>query len=281
MFVIFNIFVFVINIYSCKNNFPLDLVIDKPVVNYSEKVSRPLPVVLTLIAPPHDQIQAPMSFSVKKDDLMPTISPPQPAILPPPEPINDLPVLSGPIPIHSLCGNGRLDRVVNRIACPILTPSPLFVEVEGLSPCVGFVYIEQCDDANTFDNDGCSSVCMKECCGNGIVEEGEECDMGRDKGPNLPNISPPNNIPIQPGEAATANANDRFFVPYAACSDPARVVDEENCSRHCQLIICGDGIVNGLEQCDDANDRACDGCFKCALETPTVNNCCNCTAPST
>ena len=38
---------------------------------------------------------------------------------------------------------------------------------------------EQCDDGNTVDGDGCSSTCTIEaCCGDGIVEPGEECDDG-------------------------------------------------------------------------------------------------------
>ena len=38
---------------------------------------------------------------------------------------------------------------------------------------------EQCDDGNTVDGDGCSSTCQIEaCCGNGILEPGEECDDG-------------------------------------------------------------------------------------------------------
>jgi len=42
---------------------------------------------------------------------------------------------------------------------------------------------EECDDGNTIDGDGCSSTCMIEeelepVCGNGVLEQGEECDDG-------------------------------------------------------------------------------------------------------
>ncbi|MFH1412878.1 MAG: VWA domain-containing protein, partial [bacterium] len=41
---------------------------------------------------------------------------------------------------------------------------------------------EECDDSNTDDGDGCSSICQIEeappVCGNGILENGEECDDG-------------------------------------------------------------------------------------------------------
>lgn len=40
--------------------------------------------------------------------------------------------------------------------------------------------IEQCDDGNTVDGDGCSSSCVIEYCGDGIVQPllGEQCDLG-------------------------------------------------------------------------------------------------------
>lgn len=39
---------------------------------------------------------------------------------------------------------------------------------------------EECDDGNKADGDGCSSICQNETpsCGNGEVNEGEECDSG-------------------------------------------------------------------------------------------------------
>lgn len=42
---------------------------------------------------------------------------------------------------------------------------------------------EECDDGNTTGGDGCSAECRNECppapvCGNGIVEPGEDCDDG-------------------------------------------------------------------------------------------------------
>ncbi|MFH1426080.1 MAG: DUF4215 domain-containing protein [Candidatus Kerfeldbacteria bacterium] len=37
---------------------------------------------------------------------------------------------------------------------------------------------EECDDGNTNDGDGCSALCLLPECGNGIVEEGEDCDDG-------------------------------------------------------------------------------------------------------
>jgi len=37
---------------------------------------------------------------------------------------------------------------------------------------------EQCDDGNTIGGDKCSATCQIEACGNGVPDEGEECDRG-------------------------------------------------------------------------------------------------------
>ena len=37
---------------------------------------------------------------------------------------------------------------------------------------------EQCDDGNTFNNDGCSSTCQNEFCGDGVTQASEQCDDG-------------------------------------------------------------------------------------------------------
>jgi cysteine-rich repeat protein len=37
---------------------------------------------------------------------------------------------------------------------------------------------EQCDDGNNIDGDGCSAICTIEQCGNGFLDPGEQCDDG-------------------------------------------------------------------------------------------------------
>jgi cysteine-rich repeat protein len=73
---------------------------------------------------------------------------------------------------------------------------------------------EACDDGNTASNDGCTSGCIVERCGDGVIQSGigEQCDGMVGVGPN------------------------------------------QGCSATCQLInnpFCGDGMVNQMsEQCD-------------------------------
>ena len=90
---------------------------------------------------------------------------------------------------------------------------------------------EQCDDRNTVNEDGCSSICHNETppppgCVDGVVNGTEQCDGGG-------------------SETATCNIN-------------------------CTTSRCGDAIVNSHagELCDDGNTNAGDGCgATCLIET--------------
>jgi len=54
-------------------------------------------------------------------------------------------------------------------------------------------------------------------------------------------------------------------------------VDGTSYTLDLQLTACNDGVVNGLEQCDDKNDTSCVGCLKCAdtgqFWDPATNHC--------
>ncbi len=86
---------------------------------------------------------------------------------------------------------------------------------------------ELCDDGNTENNDGCLADCTEASCGDGFVNEGvEACDDG---------------------------VNDGAY---------------GGCEVGCQALaaFCGDGQVNGPEDCDDGNDDLADGCLdSCAI----------------
>jgi len=125
---------------------------------------------------------------------------------------------------------------------------------------------EECDDGNTNDGDGCDSKCKLEknrgfdcehdeptkcrlllnVCGTGYKDYGEECDDG-----NLIN-----------GDG---------------CSDHCTVEDDWYCEvkrgagqlkwSECRRIVCGDGLTDPPEQCDDGNTQDGDGCSsKCQAE---------------
>ncbi len=117
---------------------------------------------------------------------------------------------------------------------------------------------ETCDDGNTMSGDGCSSTCQIEAgyscptpgsackvgkayCGDGILQTGgEQCDDGNTK----------------PGDCCNGTCqlepNCKCVTPVPALTPPHQV-----CSS---TIICGDGVVEPGEACDDGNTMSGDGC---------------------
>lgn len=113
--------------------------------------------------------------------------------------------------------------------------------------------LETCDDGNTANGDGCSATCDLESCGNGVVDPGEDCDDGNDI-----------NLDGCPNDCTKAKCgNGVIEAPYETCDPPNTAV----CDSQCQgLPFCGDGEVEGDEQCDDGNFFGGDGCMGCQLE---------------
>lgn len=75
---------------------------------------------------------------------------------------------------------------------------------------------EECDDGDDADDDACTNACKLATCGDGIVGPGEACDDGND--------------------------------------------DEVDCTSTCALPTCGDGIVQAPEACDAGGETAeCNG----------------------
>ncbi len=106
---------------------------------------------------------------------------------------------------------------------------------------------EQCDDGNMSDNDGCTSQCRYNVCGDGLLSSDDDvelCEYAQ---------------PWDRGECrydcgqSLARCGNRRVDPGEGCDDGAdRNSDEPDnpCRRDCQPRRCGDGVVDMGEACD-------------------------------
>jgi len=104
-------------------------------------------------------------------------------------------------------------------------------------------------------------------CGNGIVEEGEECDEGA------------GNSDIQPDRCrrlcTAARCGDGTIDSAEECDD-GNTADNDGCGSTClREPGCGDGFLDAGEECDDGNDVNDDGCSStCTYEFVCGNGVC-------
>lgn len=142
---------------------------------------------------------------------------------------------------------------------------------------------EDCDDGNTLGGDGCSQRCDTERCGNGRVDEGEECDppvpgtCERTCRKILPNCGD-GELQKNEGEECddgNSTAGDGCFGCHSECGDgllqrdigeecePLYALpgscDEETCRRTAEGL-CGNGEIDEGEQCDPSDGITCIGC---------------------
>ena len=100
-------------------------------------------------------------------------------------------------------------------------------------------------------------------CGDGNVDEGEDCDDGNDAD----------------GDGCSANCTDEPRVPFCGDGDmgPGEECDDGNnadgdgCSANCTdepEPVCGDGQLDAGEECDDGNTDDDDGCSSECMDEP-------------
>lgn len=151
---------------------------------------------------------------------------------------------------------------------------------------------EDCDDRNTRNGDGCSSICLNEgsqevgaTCGNGDVAYdatigGEDCDDGNlDRGDGCDALCLNEGAPTSSSIGDAICGNGVIDTPYENC-DTGLVT--QGCSDSCLLegssalytVVgtegpseCGDSIIGTGEECDLGDDEKGDGCSSdCLLE---------------
>lgn len=112
---------------------------------------------------------------------------------------------------------------------------------------------EECDDGNNNADDGCSASCMKEAvCGNEKVELEEECDDGPNNGPNKACLA----------DCVANVCGDGDLGPEEECDLGPDNNNLGSCSAECTKSFCGDGFINLNEACDDgeSNGKVLGGC---------------------
>lgn len=111
---------------------------------------------------------------------------------------------------------------------------------------------EGCDDGNLLDGDGCDGACEVErgwrcegepsscvnLCGNGEVDDGEECDGDALSGHTCESLE-------GPGTTGELACSAQCLFDTTACIPPG----------------CGNGVIDGNEECDDGNTSNQDACL--------------------
>lgn len=146
-------------------------------------------------------------------------------------------------------------------ACPEPGKACISTQVCGDKKISG---TENCDDGNADAGDGCSDTCRTEpgwtcpfvaarCkadqCGDGILAGAETCDDGE--------------APPRGGDGCSETCTVESPGPAERDAWVCRTAGQA-----CERTTCGDGTIEGTEQCDDANNDTGDGCSPACRKEP-------------
>lgn len=116
---------------------------------------------------------------------------------------------------------------------------------------------EECDDGEANgDTKACTSACKAAACGDALVQEGvEQCDDG-----NAEN----NDACLDTCE--DASCGDGFVQEGVEACDDGNDDDADECSNACSLASCGDGVVQVGEACDDGDMIDTNACTNMCMD---------------
>ena len=92
-------------------------------------------------------------------------------------------------------------------------------------------------------------------CGDGNVDEGEDCDVGADN----------SDVGACTEGCKNAACGDGLVKAGAEACDDGNQVDDDDCTNACALASCGDGKLQPGEACDDGNMEETDACLNSCL----------------
>jgi cysteine-rich repeat protein len=123
---------------------------------------------------------------------------------------------------------------------------------------------EVCDDGNTSNTDTCNNSCQKTYCGDAIYQapngngQTEQCDDGN--GSNTDQCATSCNK-TSCGDGIVQSPNG--YGQNEQCDGGA------GCSSSCTTQVCGNGVIEGSEQCDNGSDNANTGGASCSTSCIT------------
>lgn len=170
-----------------------------------------------------------------------------------------------PEPLDAMDGFGGGPMMPPPVMPPPILPLPVPVESEVIIDRQTLLECgngeldegEECDDGNLINTDACTNYCQEAACLDGFLQAGEECDDGN-------NIN--NDFCTTLCLFAVCGDSIIQFVAGETCDD-GNTVTGDGCSSTCvteqtleSFNTCGDGIIQAPETCDDGNSIPNDGC---------------------
>ena len=107
-------------------------------------------------------------------------------------------------------------------------------------------------------------------CGNGIVEENEICDPPGSESDCVTNNGYPGKRPCYNLCIIYADCQTAYRCGDLICNGPENIT---NCAGDCGVGVCGNGVKEGSEGCDDGNLNNGDGCSAgCQMEKECIDS---------